>query len=421
MNSEKTSFWKSKKFTILLIICAAVALAIVLNLDKVGGIFSWLGNVFGSIILGGCIAFVLNILMDFFSNKVFKHIKHQGLQTTFSLLCAILVILLVIVGVILVVVPQLFQTFSLLAQKLPGFLKNTIATLENLTKNYPELSRALSSTRQTADSFGTSLMNFVKEALPKTLSQTYSVAAGSVRSVMTIAIALLLALYFLIFKKSLGKQSREFCYTFFKTKTANQILYVAHLLSDYFRAFIYGRVADAICVAILYLIPALLLRLPYTAMITTIFGVFSIIPLFGPLISWGLGLFFMLTSSLYHAIIFTILFVIILLVTRNVIYPKIIGEKIGLPDFWVLFAVIIGGKMFGIVGMLTAVPVFALIYTLVNQVMEKQMTEHPDEVKEILDKPDWDTYNPQTKLFEGQPVHYVDPINPPPEKKKKKW
>lgn len=409
--TEKFSFLKNKRFYIALLIGAGIILAIVLNLDKVGGFFSWLLNVFKPIIIGGCIAFVLNILMSFFSDKVFRFIHHNGLRTTLSLIVSIAIIFIIIIAVIGIVVPQLLDSFRLIAQKLPGALESLRASLEKLTQNFPALSDSLANLKTDTNSFNTELTNFFKSVLPNTINTTASVVVSSVKNVMTILIALLFALYILIFKSSLEKNSRELCYSLLPKKVANRTLYIFHLLSDYFRAFIYGRVVDAVCLAVMYLIPALLLRLPYTLMMTTLFAVFSIIPLFGPLISWGIGLFLISTVSIPQAILFTVIFVIILLITRNIIYPRVIGKSIGLPDFWVMFAVIVGGKMFGIVGMLTAVPVFALIYTLIREFVLKRVKENPEEVDEILNKSSWNTYNPETDLFEDHPVTIDDPLD----------
>lgn len=417
MNNLKTIL-KEKKGTIVLLICAAILLAITLNLDKVSGFFSWLWNAFTPIVIGLAIAFVLNILMDFFSSKVFKHIEHNRLKTTLSLILSLLVIIFIIVAVILIVIPQLSESFRLLAQNIPEALEKLRATLENLTKNYPVLNDALSNFKTTTTDLSSSLTEFVKNVLPKTLSSTYSFAVSSAKGVLTVLIAILFSLYVLIFKKSLGQNSRELCYSFFSTKVANKILYIAHLLSAYFKDFIYGRVVNAICFALIYLVLGFIFRLPYTVMLTTIFAVFTIVPLFGALIAWIVGLFLITPTSIVSAIIFTIIFVIILLVTRNVIYPRVIGKSIGLPDFWVLFAIVIGGKLFGIVGILTAVPVFALIYTLIKEFVVKKVKEDPKKVDEMLNQPQWDNYNPETGLFEDKPVIIEDPLAPKETKKK---
>lgn len=407
------TFLKDKKGPILLIILAGIILALALNIDKIPNFFSWLGNVFFSIILGGCIAFVINILMDFFSNKVFKFIDHKGLKLTLSLLLSLIIIIAVIIAVILVVVPQLLDSFKLLVEKVPSAFATIRKSLSDLMEKYPALQSSLSNINSGTHTTSNTLVSFLKDQLPKTLSGTASLLSGSFHSVTTVLIALLFSLYILIFKGSLEKTSRELCYAFLSKKAANKTLYICHLLSNYFKDFIFGRVFSSVSMAVLYLIPALIFKLPYTLMMATIFAVFSIVPLFGALVSWIIGLFLIATESINSAIIFTIAFVIILLLVRNVIYPKVIGKSIGLPDFWVLFAVIVGGKMFGIVGMLTAVPVFALIYRLIAEAIQRRVNNNPEEADEILNKKSWDDYNPLTDEFENKPVELEDKLKGP--------
>lgn len=393
------SLLKNKKFYLWFLIFAGIILAIVLNLSRVTDFIGWLYNAFFAIILGCCIAFVLNILTDFFTNKVFKWIRHNGIKTGLSIVLSLLVVIIIAITVIVIVVPQLLESFRLLAQHLPTALESLRVNLEKITQNYPALREGLVNLKTSSTSLSSSISNFFKEVLPNTLNKTYSFAMNSFHGVTTVLIALLFALYLLIFKGSLHKSSIKFCYALFSEKTANRILYIFHLLYDYFKAFIYGRVGSAICLAILYCIPALLFRIPYTLMMTTIFAVFSIIPLFGALVSWIIGLFLIATQSMLSAVIFTVIFVVDLLLVRNVIYPRLIGKSIGLPDFWVLFAVIIGGKLFGIVGMLTAVPIFALIYTLIDEKVQKNLKEKSSESNRFNSLPNWENYNPETDSF----------------------
>lgn len=411
MNSNIKTILKNKKFYIALLITAGIILGIVLNLDKVSGFFSWLSNVFYPIILGGCIAFVLSVIMGLFSDYIFKNLSNQRLKNILSLLCSLILVVIIIIAVIWIVVPQLLNSFKLLYDNIIVVLNEVISRLEVVAKNNPNFMESLNNLKSSTGSFEKSLGVFFKTYLPGTLTSTVSLVVTSFKSLMSFLIALLFALYILLSRKQLEKTSRSICYAFFKEKVANQILYVFHLLKDYFTAFIYGRVASALCLAIIYAVAALLFRLPNTLMMATIFAVFSIIPLFGALIGWIVGLFIIGTTGIYQAIAFTIIFVIDLLVVRNLIYPKLIGKSLGLPDLWVMFAVIVGGKAFGILGMLTAVPIFALIYTLIKEAILRRVNNNSKEAEDILNKPNWDTFNPLTSEYEGKPYKLDNPLD----------
>ncbi len=391
---------KKYKNTIYLVLFIAVCLAIVLNIRTVLGVFPWLWHVFEVLVIGGCIAFLVNIIMDFFSHKVFTpdRILNDKLRKTLNLLVSLLVIVLVLVLVTLIIIPQLFDTFRLLFERLPSALDEIRVFLEDHTRFSASLQNLLSELKTHADSISSSTSDIIKSTLPK----TFSAASTGVHSVMNFFIALIFAIYILLSKNFLMENGRKLCYAYLPKKWANEVLYIIHLTSRNFKDFIYGRFVDALSMAVLYLIGALIFRIPDALMITTMIAVFCLIPLFGALIAWIIGVILIITVSPIKAIIFTVLIVVIMLFARNVIYPRVIGTSIGLPDIWVLAAIIVGGKMLGLMGMIVAVPVFGVIYSLFKTNEEKRISSREIAEAEYSNQPNWKEYDPKSMEFKNE-------------------
>ncbi len=392
LKSKKVRFWVS------ISILAFFLLAIVIYAKHFGSIVIWIWNAISSLVLGGCIAFVINILMSWFDDKVFYRISNPKIARTLSLVCSLLIILIVFVVLILIIVPQLIEALRSLAVKIPGILNYLETELANITSRYPALSRRITDTKLSTSTFSNSISRFLKDDLPKTLTGTFSIVSKTTKSITSIAIAILFSLYLLMYKESLKKQSEEIVYALFNKAHANRIFYIAHLTSDDFKYFIFGRVLDAFIMAVAYLIISLILRLPYSLMITSIIAVFSIIPLFGAIICWGIGFFLIVTVNVFQAIIFSVVILSILFITRNFIYPKLIGDSLGLPDLWVLGAVAIGGKLFGLIGMLTAVPIFSVLYRLFSEFVQRKLKQK--DVKVVNTTFNWTEYDPETNEFD---------------------
>lgn len=403
----KENFKQKKKFYYSLILFAGIILLIVMNFQKFLGVLSWIWAVFKPLVIGGCIAFVVNVLVDWLEKVVFtkNRIKKKGLRNTLCLITAIILVVLLFIAILWIAIPQLITSFRLLAERIPRALHTFTHFLRTMTDQYPFLETIATDIDSNSSDLTSDAMNYFKNVLPQTITQTVRIASSTVGAVATLIIGLMFSLYLLGYKDKFQKQCRQLAYSYLPEKRANQLLYIAHLTSDNFRAFIGGQCIEAVILAIMYSALALLFRLPYTFMIATVFAVFSLIPLFGAYIGWGIGAFLIITVNPWQAITFTIIFILVSQIEGNFIYPRIIGSSIGLPGIWVLAAVTVGGNMFGIAGMIAAVPIVALFYTLISENSQKRLRSHPDKVEEIIHKPSWHNYNPETDQFEDKPVH----------------
>lgn len=402
---EKSSLRNRLKFLTIIFSIIGIIAIIVLNFDRIFSWLGWLVGVFSPLILGGCIAFVLNILMHSLERRVFKFIKKESLRKTISLVTAFILLIILVIAIIAIAVPELIRSIELLTDSLPRAYENFKTLIYNYAKDNPQLEDFIKNLTKETDSIQSIITNFLKNDLPRTLTTTVSFASHTFGMVFSWVIGFMFSIYVLTYEEKLGRQARQLVFTYLPENRANQVLYICHLTSKNFKAFIYGQVLEAIILFIMYIAVATIFRLPYSFMIATMIGVFSLIPLFGGYIGWAIGIFLILPINPLQALYFTIIFFVISQVEGNFIYPRIVGNSIGLPGIWVLAAVTVGGNMYGIIGMIAAVPIAALFYTLISENSQKRLRGKKRLIKRILNKPNWENYNPETDKFEDKPVH----------------
>ncbi len=408
------------RFGVFILLFAALLLVIVLNFNQFLGFLNWLIDVTMPMIVGGCIAFVLNLIMMALQKYIFKPslIKKPVLRQAISLIVALLLLVILVFGVLAIALPQLAHSVELLSRSIPRAVTGLREWLTRIMSANPVLSDALSQVRRSTEDIGSNLINFLENGLPKTLGQTYHYATTTVGAVFTFFIGLMFSFYILMSKEKLARQFRQLFYTYLPEKTASKLLYILHVTKDNFNAFIFGQTMEAIILFVMYIVIALIFRLPYSFMLATIIGVFSLIPLFGAYIGWIIGVILLLTVNPWDALTFTIIFFVISQIEGNFIYPRIVGSSIGLPGIWVLAAVTIGGNLMGIVGMIIATPIVALIYTLLSEDSQKRLRKKSYVIPEIINQPDWKNYNPETDTFEDHPVHLTNVLALEEEKEK---
>ncbi len=375
-----------------------------MDYGRILGLFGWILGILRPLIIGGCIAFVLNMIMDGLNKYIFNHfkIKKEGVKTTLSLITAILLFILIIIALLWVIIPQLIESFELLTRSLPAAYESFRTYLDNLASQNPTIKGILGTVNRvpfkTVDLFS-SAASYVQHTLTSTLNSTYQFATDAINLVMTTFVGVIFSFFLVTYKENLAVQCRKLLYSYLPKKVANETLYIFHLAYRYFNAFIFGQVIGGVVLFAMFFVVGLILRFPYNFMISVMIGITSLIPMFGSYIAYVIGLFLIVTINVRAAIYFTIAFFIIFNVEGNFIYPKIVGSTIGLPGIWVLAAVTIGANMLGVTGMLISVPIASILYTLVRINADKRLKDKKQDLSLIENGPDWDKYDPSTYQF----------------------
>lgn len=330
------------------------------------------------IIIGLVLAYLLNPVMKFFERHLYKLLKDRTktdqkakkMARGFAITCSIIFLIAVIVLLIAAIVPSVINSIMGIVDTLPKNVSNFVKMIqEGRFGNY-----------EVADMIGdvlTKVTDYVENWATKTLlpqARTYLIQITSgvinvVKAMLNFVIGIIVAVYVLMIKERLIGQSKKVVYAVFKPKQGNIIVETMHKADDIFGGFIIGKIIDSAIIGVICYVGCSILRIPDTMLVSVIIGVTNIIPLFGPFIGAIPALLLVVIQSPWHALYLLIFIIALQQVDGNIIGPKILGNSTGLTSFWVMFAILIGGGMFGFLGMLLGVPVFALIYYIVRRLV----------------------------------------------------
>lgn len=345
-----------------------------------GLVFIW-GIIF-PFVLGGAIAFIINVPMSFLEGKIFgknKEERSKGkrkLARPLSLVITIALVLGVIVLVMFVLVPQLAETFSNLGQSIAAFIPKMQEWIREFTNNNPDIMDWVNQLEFDPDKMIQWGMNFLGSGAGSVMNTTLSAAMSIVSGFATFFIAFSFACYILVQKEKLHVQVRKIIFAFIPKRKAEAGLEVCSLTYKTFSSFLTGQCVEAIILGSMFVVTMTLLRMPYALLIGIIIAFTALIPIFGAFIGCMLGFFLIFMVNPQQALVFIVLFLVLQQIEGNLIYPHVVGGSVGLPSIWVLAAVTIGGNLMGIVGMLIFIPIVSVVYTLFREVVYLELKKH---------------------------------------------
>lgn len=363
-------------FTVALVLC-------VINFSDVG---NWLGRLlenFSPFIIGGCIAFILSVPMSLFNkllskkNKKGKALMKPGKRKLVSLLLSILFVFLLIGIFSGLVVPQIIITISALADSLMNFVSTAqlfISDVLTWLEEYPEIHDAVAPVIPDLDKMASTIINVVQRSvltLASTLPGKISSLFGSVKNVI---ISFVFAVYVLLQTESLSRQCKKLVYAFLPKRFCDDVLNVARLAHKTFFSYVAIQCTEAAILSGLCFLGMLIFRFPHALVISVIMLFGALIPIYGAIFSCVIGAFLVLIESPMKAIGFVLFILILQQIETNLIYPRVVSTAINLPSMWVLLAVTVGGGLFGIPGMMTAVPIVSITYTLLGDAANKRLS-----------------------------------------------
>ncbi len=322
--------------------------------------------------VGFAIAYVVNILMSFYEKIYFPKSTKKAAAITRRPLCMTLsfISLLVIIAlVVYLVVPKFVDCIKLLTAQIPPFIEDVISS-KFVTKYIP----ANIYSKITEIDFNQLLtkgMQFIASGIGDVTNVLVSAVSSVVSGVVTAFISIIFAVYILASKDKLISQVYRLIHAYLP-KFEKRVKYVISVFNQSFKKYIVGQATEAVILGVLCTLGMLIFRFPYAGMIGALVGFTAIIPVVGSYIGAGVGAFMMLTDSPLKALLFLVFIIVLQQLEGNLIYPKVVGDTVGLPALWVLAAVIVGGALFGIVGMLVGVPLMAGLYRLIREDVQKR-------------------------------------------------
>lgn len=361
----------------LMVFAAVLVLMLIYSNTIYGGAVLVL-EMFKPFLYGGAIAFVLNLPMKWIENKLLGKWKGKAtdkLKRPIGIVGAILFLVLVLTLVVSIVIPQMTQAMKKLGSEIPVFLTNVVAVLERYSTEYPELQtqvKQLQTLEINWESIVTSVAGFLKKGVGSMLSSTFTVAGSIIGGVVNLFISVVFAIYILSQKEKLGSQGRRILTAYLPKRASEQTLKVLSLLHKNFSNFITGQCLEAVILGSMFVVAMSIFRMPYAVMVGVLIAFTALIPVVGAFIGCAVGAFLILIENPVMALWFVVMFLIIQQIEGNLIYPKVVGNSVGLPSIWVLMAVSLGGSLFGVVGMLFFIPLLATGYTLLRESVNKR-------------------------------------------------
>lgn len=357
--------------TAFVVICMSILFYLVLT--KLPTLRSWLGillDVLMPIIIGTVMAYLLipvyNGLRNNFSG-LFARMKLStkaatGLSKVLSTSLSLLLLIVVVVGLVIMAGPQVLQSIVDVAREVPSNIDKLSVWLTELLRDYPEI---LSVVTDVVNNFETSLLGILTDyVMPSVNTLITGITVGVINALsfmFDIIIGLIVCIYVLNSKDTFAAQSKKLMYGMFDTGRANTIIDDARSIHRIFSGFISGKLIDSLIIGMITFVALSIMNMPYGVMVSVIVGVTNVIPFFGPFIGAIPSAVIIFTESPVKSLYFVIYIIIIQQIDGNIIGPKILGNSTGLPSFWVLFSILVGGGLFGFAGMLLGVPVFATI------------------------------------------------------------
>ncbi len=370
-----------------LIVLAFVLYCASQNLEVIGKAFGMLLGFAKPILLGGCIAFVLNIPMSAIEGYL-QHARWRWLKRcrrVLSLIGAVVFIAAVLGLVIALVVPELTNTVQLLASEIPKFwswIQNWLLENEEI---YPALKEWIAGLSINWEQIGKQVFQALTSGVSGVLGGTVAVISGMFTGVVNGVVAFIISIYILLDKERLGRQFCRIMHAFFAPRVESYLLHVGSVVRRSFSNFIVGQCTEAVILGCLCAGGMALLRMPYAPMVGALVGVTALIPVVGAFIGATVGVFMIMMQSPLQAIGFVIFLIILQQIEGNLIYPRVVGSSVGLPALWVLVSVTIGGGISGVGGMLFSVPIASVLYTLLREYTNKH---NDNECQEKCSLPD---------------------------------
>lgn len=357
---------KIRKDWAVMIGLAAVSLLVVLNFSA---ILTWISEFFGMmfpLILGMILAFVLNVPMKRIEQGLEKMNFPQKLRRSTAIVSIIVILLLIISLLIWIIAPMIAKTVSQLSDSANHLIE--------VAADFVKHSNLMQSSEVSQLTDALSQSNVVSSVITFLGGFTTNIT-GLFSNVFSVIMGIFFMINILASKEMLARLTLRILNVVLPKDKIEHITYVGEVIVDTYDRFLMGQIIEAGIVGVMIFAAYSLVGLPYAGLVGVLAGVFSFIPYIGPFMACGIGMLFIFTESPIQALISFVVYMVVQTVEDNAIYPMVVGSSVGLPTVLTLAAALIGGNLFGLVGMIFFTPLFAVIYRLVKEWVEKHEQE----------------------------------------------
>lgn len=362
---------KLKKQITELIIFSGITLWIVFNYKLFFDFVNFVLKLAMPIVVGIAIAFIINVPMRQIENKIFKieKRKHKKLIRLISLLLSIVIIFGILALILFLIIPEFIEAIGTLGKNLPKSLDWINSVIDKVSNISPVVDDYVKNINvgHLVSSVGINANNVINIMI--------SFLSSTISKVVMFFFGFIIAIYILADKENLGRQAKKIIYAFFNTKVSDEIIRIYRLTNTTFTNFITGQCLDACLTGFEFFIILSIIKIPYALILGVLFAVTALIPYIGAFITLVVGAILVAVSNPINALWYIIVFFVLQQFDDNFTYPKIVGKSVGLPALWALIAVLIGGSIFGFIGMIISIPISSVLYTLLKEFVNYRLAK----------------------------------------------
>lgn len=388
--------WNRKYTTIAVyaVLGAAAVLLIFFTFLNFNTVLGWLdrfNQIMSPVYLGLILAYLFNPILKMCEKRIFRFKitskRKWTLKRVLGLTLTYIIILIILTITFLLIIPQLFVSFNDLASKMNGYIDDTLEWINEFLSTSPifgsdinniddALEKLLEFLDITTDTIYTKVQELVKNSsalLTDYVPMLFDYFTGIANGFINTILGIIFSVYFLASKEKLVAQCKKVLRSFVSQEHYNGLLELANYTDKTFGGYITGKIIDSLIIGVLCYIACLIFDMPYALLLSTFIAITNIIPVVGPFIGAIPGVFIIFIIDPRKAFWFIVINIVLQQLDGNVICPKILGDSTGLSALWVLVSITVMGGMWGLLGMLLSVPVFAILYTLVKMFIEKRL------------------------------------------------
>ena len=363
--------------SLLLVICGGVAFYVALqNLGAVVLGLRWLMGILSPFLLGGTIAFILNVPMRAIERQLFPRKRRGGkLRRPLALAMTLLAVIGVLTLAVCVIGPGVGDASRSVVEQIPTAMERLEEQLTLLETYLPQLEAFIVDLNVDWTALSQKMIALAKGWGGNLISTGGGLIGGVVSGVSTFVIGLIFSFYLLMQKEKLARQGRQVLYALLPERKADHALDILRLASRTFSSFLSGQCLEAVILGTLFVIAMTIFRMPYALLVGVLIALTALIPIVGAFIGCAVGAILIAITNPWKALMFIVLFLVLQQIEGNLIYPHVVGSSVGLPSIWVLAAVTLGGNLMGIVGMLFFIPLCSVLYALFRGYVQKRLVE----------------------------------------------
>lgn len=381
----------SMKKWIFLITFAVLLYTVAQNPEVIGAFWGWFTGIISPVIVGLCLAFVLNIIMVLFDERLLKGLdksKKAGIRKLKRPLSMLLTIILVFGAIALflrVIIPQVADTMKMIAVAVPAFIEmlidEVIVIMTDLNMSVEQITKL----EVNWEEIQGTVIDWLKFGSQSAINIATSLSSSIFSILFDLIVAVIIATYVLLKKERIADICEKAARAYLKESHYEKVMEIARLSRQSFASFITGQLIEACILGGLCFVGMLIFGFPYASVVSVLVGVTALIPMFGAWIGGGISAILIVMVDPMKALLFLIFIVVLQQLEGNLIYPKVVGKSIGLPGLLVLVAVIVGGNLFSVAGILVSVPLCSVLYTLFKESVDERLEKKKAALADVKD------------------------------------